>query len=414
MYDWVQRHTSQSWHERFRKNQAPFSKRIRMYIKAGLNNRLKTADEQQAGRDKLKDMAGPSQSRKGKEKEKETASSPTTKGKETEGAPKRRLVASDDEDENEAPRKKDPPRLALGRNRPGSGYPTQPTREPLFLPGPSSFDVPESAELAAPSSPTYAPASPTFEAAEPAPEVEAEATEAAPASESAAEPQLEQQQALEQVAQQPEQEDPPEQLSERAPPFAPAEPQVPAAPASPTPATQAPPSAQPAAPAAPASPAPAAPVSQPAASPAAYAPRPSAVADLIDRRRTPKRGRHSLATVAAPNAQPSLRRVIDTVSVSPGQLRTPPPPPREYTPGPPQTPLTPAQLQQKLDAGREMVASAAQTYRSYIDRWLAEYGVGQAEIMAAVEEVRGRTDLTKAPLVFGEVERVLAERYGRL
>jgi hypothetical protein len=61
-----------------------------------------------------------------------------------------------------------------------------------------------------------------------------------------------------------------------------------------------------------------------------------------------------------------------------------------------------------------MVASAAQTYRSYIDRWLAEYGVGQAEIMAAVEEVRGRTDLTKAPLVFGEVERVLAERYGRL
>ncbi len=410
MYDWVQRHTPQSWHERFRKNSAPFSKRVRMYIKAGLNNQLKTADERQAVRDRVKDKdkVGPSQSRK--DKEKETASSPTNKGKEMEGAPKRRLVGSDDEDE--APRKKNPPRLALGRNRPGSGYPTQPTREPLFLPGPSSsFDVPESAELAAPASPTYAPASPTFEPAEPAPEVEIEATEAAPSSEPAAEPQLEQQQAEEQVAQQPEQEDPPEQLSEPAAPVARAEPQVPATLASPTPATQAPPSAQPAAPA---SPAPAALVPQPAASPAAYAPRPSAVADLIDRRRTPKRGRHSLATVAAPHAQPSLRRVIDTVSVSPGQLRTPPPPPREYTPGPPQTPLTPAQLQQKLDAGREMVASAAQTYRSYIDRWLAEYGVGQAEIMAAVEEVRGRTDLTKAPLVFGEVERVLAERYGRL
>ncbi|BEJ01607.1 hypothetical protein CcaverHIS631_0602890 [Cutaneotrichosporon cavernicola] len=455
-YEWVARHTWQSWLERFKKNSVAFGKRVNRYARAGLDDSLKTVAERTAMRERAKDKgkvrgepsmgmeAGPS--RKGKEKATET--------------PKRRLVLSDDNDDE--PRKKDPQRLALGRNRPGSGFPTQPPRggrEPLFMPGPSGIlesvervqapplaepVVDKAVEQAAPLPPTeHAYPSPNAAtevqgtAAAPvqqpqrgqAVEHQQSAQDAAPVSEQQPPPgqqptapeQREESPAIPPSGQQPSGPEKPEEPVATPPPEAPA---VPASPTAPAP-TQAPPSAQP--PAASASPAPPTPTQPSAAAlppptPSAYAPRPSSVADLIDRRRTPRRPRHTLATVAAPHSQPSRRRVLETISV-PRELRTPIPAPRETSPQEPLTPkpspspnvpLTPVQLQQKLEAGREIVTHAAQTYRGYIDRWLGMFGVGQAEIMAAVEEVRARTDLNRAPLVFGQVERVLEERYGRV
>ncbi|KLT41226.1 hypothetical protein CC85DRAFT_125897 [Cutaneotrichosporon oleaginosum] len=516
-HKWVDRHTWQSWLERFKKNAVAFSKRVERYTKASLDDDLKTAAERQAAIERLassqdKGIAnGANEAGPSKCKEKETTLS---KSKEKEGTlNKRRLVDSDSDDE---PRKKDPPRLALGRNRPGSSFPTQPlrVREPLFLPGPSSqIDGPETIEPVATQPPADGHAEETsVPDAVPLPaEMPTVVPTVVPAmevrSEQPIEPQLgtasEQQpeQTMEQLPeqaivqqpgqpseQQPEQpskpqtqteqvepqsaqtselqsgqhpEQPTEQQTESPPeqraaqpleleldqPQPPTEqqsmpteqiesaalspPQAPTPPSTTHPPPQAPPTASPPAHSSPVVPAPtkAPPAgvleepsspappqvtsAQPTASPGAYAPRSSAVADLVERRRMSKR-RRTLATVAAPDEKPSLRRIIDTVSVSPGQLRTPPPPPREPGPYVPPAPLTPEQLQAKLDAGRNIVASVAQTYRSYINRWLAVYGVGQAEIMAAVEEVRARTDLTRAPLVFGEVERVLEERYGRV
>ncbi|BEJ16894.1 hypothetical protein CspHIS471_0602950 [Cutaneotrichosporon sp. HIS471] len=435
-YEWVARHTWQSWLERFKKNSVAFGKRVNRNARAGLDDSLKTVVERTAMRERAKDKgkargepsmdmeAGPS--RKGKEKATET--------------PKRRLVLSDDEDEE--PRKKGPPRLALGRNRPGSGFPTQPPREgrePLFMPGPQ--DIPEHVKraqappLAEPvvgRAVDQAAPLPSTDHADPSPEAATDVQGAATApvqqpqrgseQQPTAPEQQEEWPAIPPSGQQPSAPEKPEEPVATPPPEAPA---VPASPTAPAP-TQAPPSAQPLA--ASASPAPPPPTptqpsaAQPPPSPSAYAPRPSSVADLIDRRRTPRCPRHTLATVAAPHSQPSRRRVLETISV-PRELRTPIPAPCETSPQAPLTPkpapspnvpLTPVQLQQKLEAGREIVTHAAQTYRGYIDRWLGMFGVGQAEIMAAVEEVRARTDLNRAPLVFGQVERVLEERYGRV
>ncbi|GMK59872.1 hypothetical protein CspeluHIS016_0900890 [Cutaneotrichosporon spelunceum] len=442
---WSSRKTFQmmSWLERFKKNSVAFGKRVRRYAEAGLNGSLKTVAERATARERAR-----SRDKSGDGPCMETEAGPSS-GKGTEKAserPKRRLALSDDEDDEE-PRKKSPPRLSLGRNRPGSGFPTQPpreAREPLFLPGPSEPDAQKAEERAQPPPPVE-PATdvkepqeravPVSLAAEgPVPDIAAEDHAAAPVLE---EPQ--EQMALETTAvpdQQPPSDEQPSNTKKREDPVATSPPATPEAPTSLTLAalTQAPPSAQlPAAsaPSVPPTPTPTQPSAaqpnptptqlpsaQPPPSPSASTPRASAVSDLIDRRRTPRRPRPTLTTVTAPHSQPSRRRVLETVSI-PGELCTPVPPPREDTStptshAPPPQALTPAELQQKLEAGREIVTQAAQAYRGYIDRWLGLFGIGQAEIMAAVEEVRARTDLTRAPLVFDEVERVLEERYGRV
>ena len=39
------RHTDQSWHERFKKNSAPFARRIKRFIEEGVDRTLKTEKE---------------------------------------------------------------------------------------------------------------------------------------------------------------------------------------------------------------------------------------------------------------------------------------------------------------------------------------------------------------------------------
>lgn len=114
------------------------------------------------------------------------------------------------------------------------------------------------------------------------------------------------------------------------------------------------------------------------------------------------------------------RRVPDTIAASATVPPAPVPileesPAQSPAPAPAsriQVPLGPEERQRQFERGRTIVQDAAQQYQSYIRRWFDVYGVGPAEIQSAVETVRKRTNLSASPLVFAEVEAVLAERYG--
>jgi hypothetical protein len=51
-YPIAERHSDQSWHERFKKNSAAFSKRVEKFIRAGVDASLKTAAERERAREK--------------------------------------------------------------------------------------------------------------------------------------------------------------------------------------------------------------------------------------------------------------------------------------------------------------------------------------------------------------------------
>lgn len=44
-YPIADRHTGQSWHERFKKNSAPFTRRIQKLVREGVDKTLKTEKE---------------------------------------------------------------------------------------------------------------------------------------------------------------------------------------------------------------------------------------------------------------------------------------------------------------------------------------------------------------------------------
>lgn len=53
----AENHTSQSWQERFKKNQAAFSRRIKRLVNEGVDDTLKTAQERKAERAKREKIA---------------------------------------------------------------------------------------------------------------------------------------------------------------------------------------------------------------------------------------------------------------------------------------------------------------------------------------------------------------------
>lgn len=57
-YPLADRHSSQSWQERFKKNSAAFKRRIRRFVDEGVDETLKTAQERRKDREKRAQEAG--------------------------------------------------------------------------------------------------------------------------------------------------------------------------------------------------------------------------------------------------------------------------------------------------------------------------------------------------------------------
>lgn len=57
-YPLADRHSSQSWQERFKKNAAAFKRRVRRFVDEGVDDTLKTAQERRKDREKRAQEAG--------------------------------------------------------------------------------------------------------------------------------------------------------------------------------------------------------------------------------------------------------------------------------------------------------------------------------------------------------------------
>jgi len=100
----VDRHTKQSWHERFKKNAKPFEHRVNRFISHGINNKLLTVEEVAREREKREKRAEAAASASSPQQP-DTPTASSSKGKERAAPPasKRRLTLLSDDDDDDDP-----------------------------------------------------------------------------------------------------------------------------------------------------------------------------------------------------------------------------------------------------------------------------------------------------------------------
>lgn len=137
-YPIADRHSPQSWHERFKKNAVPFRRRVEGFVAAKIDEGLRTAKERERRAEREEKNKEATALDKGKSKTTNVASdvvSPSKKPPAAAAAPKRKLVDMSDSDSDSSPlspqnerQKKKGPSVAwsLGRSDRFGGAPASP------------------------------------------------------------------------------------------------------------------------------------------------------------------------------------------------------------------------------------------------------------------------------------------------